>query len=101
VANKIIHLSVSTTHDADEHARKDTERSRRLFDWADAVLKRLGLDKAVTAAKSIEELGRVALDTDSAEITLAIRDALHPASGKPQDHFRGLTAGGFKVASAS
>ncbi len=97
MANKIIHLPVSTTQDADEHARKDTERNRRLFDWADAVLKRLGLDKAVTAAKSIEELGRVALDTDSAEITLAIRDALHPASGKPQDHFRGLTAGGLKV----
>jgi predicted P-loop ATPase len=97
VANKIIHLPVSTTQDADEHARKDTKRNRRLFDWADAVLKRLGLDKAVAAAKSIEELGRVALDTDSAEVTLVIRDALHPASGKPQDHFRGLTAAGLKV----
>ena len=29
---------------ADAHARADTERNRRLFDWAEAVLKALGLD---------------------------------------------------------
>ena len=40
---------------ADAHARADTERNRRLFDWAEAVLKALGLDKAVAAARSIEE----------------------------------------------
>ena len=31
---------------ADAHARADTERNRRLFDWAEAVLKALGLDMA-------------------------------------------------------
>ena len=52
--------------------------------------KALGLDKAVAAARSIEELRRITLDVDSAEIALAIRDALHPASGQRQEHFRGL-----------
>ena len=82
---------------ADAHARADTERNRRLFDWAEAVLKALGLDKAVAAARSIEELRRITLDVDSAEIALALRDALHPASGQRQEHFRGLKEGGLKV----
>jgi putative DNA primase/helicase len=97
MANRVIHLPVSTTQDADEHARKDTERNRRLFAWGDAVLKRLGLDKSMASARSLEELHRVALDTDSAEVVLAVRDALHPASGHRQEHFRGLTAGGLKL----
>ena len=82
---------------ADAHARADTERNRRLFDWAEAVLKALGLDKAVAAARSIEDLRRIALDVDSAEIALALRDALHPASGQRQEHFRGLKEGSLKV----
>ena len=86
-----------TSANADEHARADTERNQRLFDWADAVLKRLRLDKAVAAARSIEELRAVTFNADSAEITLAIRDALHPASGHRQEHFRGLKEGGLKL----
>ena len=82
---------------ADAHARADTERNRRLFDWAEAVLKALGLDKAVAAARSIEELRRITLDVDSAEIALALRDALHPASGQHQEHFRGLNEGSLKL----
>lgn len=82
---------------ADAHARADTERNRRLFDWAEAVLKALGLDKAVAAARSIEDLRRIALDVNSAEIALALRDALHPASGQPQEHFRGLKEGSLKL----
>ena len=82
---------------ADAHARADTERNRRLFDWAEAVLKALGLDKAVAAARSIEELRRITLDVDSAEIALALRDALHPASGQRQEHFRGLKEGSLKL----
>ena len=82
---------------ADAHARADTERNRRLFDWAEAVLKALGLDKTIAAARSIEELRRITLDVDSAEIALALRDALHPASGQRQEHFRGLKEGGLKL----
>jgi predicted P-loop ATPase len=97
MANKVIKLPVPASQDADEHARADTERNRRLFDWADAVIKRLRLDKAVAAARSIEELRRVIFDVDGAEVTLAIRDALHPASGHRQEHFRGLKEGGLKL----
>jgi hypothetical protein len=43
----------------------DTDRNRRRFDWAEAVLKALGLDKAVAAARSIKDLRRIALDADS------------------------------------
>ena len=82
---------------ADAHARADTERNQQLFDWAEGVLKALGLDKAIAAARSIEELRRLTLDVDSAEIALAIRDALHPASGQRQEHFRGLKEGGLKL----
>ena len=94
---KVIKLPVPASQDADEHARADTQRNQRLFDWADVVLKRLGLDKAVAAARSIEELRGVTFNADSAEVTLAIRDALHPASGHRQEHFRGLKEGGLKL----
>jgi putative DNA primase/helicase len=94
---KVIKLPVAVALNADEYARADTQRNQQLFDWADAVLKRLRLDKAVGAAKSIEELRNVTFDADSAEVTLAIRDALHPASGHRQERFRGLKEGGLKL----
>jgi hypothetical protein len=53
---KVLKLPVPVSQDADEFARADTERNQQLFAWADAVLKKLRLDKAVAAAKSIEEL---------------------------------------------
>jgi predicted P-loop ATPase len=82
---------------ADAHARADTGRNQQLFNWAEGVLKALGLDKAIAAARSIEELRRLTLDVDSAEIALALRDALHPASGQRQEHFRGLKEGSLKL----
>jgi hypothetical protein len=82
---------------ADVHARADTERNQQLFNWAEGVLKALGLDKAIAAVRSIEELRRLTLDADSAEIALALRDALHPASGQRQEHFRGLKEGSLKL----
>jgi putative DNA primase/helicase len=92
----VIKLSVPASRDADEHARADTQRKQRLFDWADAVLMKLGLAKALAAARSIEELRSVTFDADGAEVTLAIRDALHPASGHCQEHFCNLREGGLK-----
>jgi hypothetical protein len=94
---EVIKLPVPASQDANEYARADTQRNQRLFDWADAVLARLGLRKAVADAKSIEELRSVTFNADSAEIILAIRNALHPASGHRQEHFRGLKEGGLKV----
>jgi hypothetical protein len=43
------------------------------------VLRDLGLAKAVAQATSIEELRGITLNVEDAEISLAIRDALHPA----------------------
>jgi predicted P-loop ATPase len=55
------------------------------------------LNKAVADAKSIEELRNITFDADSAEVALAIRDALHPASGeRAAAHFRGLKEGSLK-----
>jgi hypothetical protein len=51
----VIKLPISTTQDADDHARADTERTRRLFAWADGVIKQIGLDRA---AKAISALSR-------------------------------------------
>ncbi len=92
----VINLPVPASQDADEHARSETQRKQRLFDWADAVLNKLGRTMALAAASSIEELRLVTFDAGSAEVTLAIRDALHPASGPRQEHFRGLKEGGLK-----
>jgi hypothetical protein len=92
-----IKLPVPASQDTDDYARADTQRNQCLFDWADGVLKRLGLDKAVAAARSLEELRGITFDVDSAETALAIRDALHPASGHRQEHFRGLKDGGLKL----
>lgn len=38
----------------------------------------------------------VTFDADDAEVTLAIRDALHPATGHRQEHFRGLSERGLR-----
>jgi hypothetical protein len=90
-------IPVPTSQGADEYAQADTQRNQRLFDWADAVLKSLRLDKAVAAAKSIEELSRVTFNANNARVTLAIRDALHPTRGPRQEHFRGLKEGSLKL----
>jgi hypothetical protein len=95
--SEVINSVPPAAQNAEEHARADTQRNKQLFDWADGVLRSLGLDKAISAAKSIQELGRMTLDVDSAEVALAIRDALHPASGQRQEHFRGLKEGGLKL----
>jgi predicted P-loop ATPase len=92
---KIVTLPVPISRSEGEHARSDTERNQRLFAWALAVLNQLGLDKAIAAA-SIEELHSMTFDANRAEVILAIRDALHPNSGRQEDHFRGLTQGGLK-----
>ena len=94
---QMIDLVPPAAQDAEEHARADTQRNKQLFDWADAVLRRLGLDEAIAAARSIQELRRITLDVDSAEVALAIRDALRPASGQRQEHFRGLKERGLEL----
>jgi predicted P-loop ATPase len=75
---------------AEERTRADAERHQRLFDWAVAVLKRIGVVGAVNAAASLLELHEIYLDINRAEIALAIQDALHPSLGQREERFRGL-----------
>jgi hypothetical protein len=63
----ILNFLVPVSQDADEHARADTQRNQRLFGWADAVLKKLGLTKATAAASSIEELRDIPFNEDRTE----------------------------------
>jgi hypothetical protein len=81
--------------DTNDHARAETERKRQLFAWADGVVAEIGLAARVAQA-DLAELKRISLDLDSAEIDLAIRDALHPASGARAEHFTGLREGALK-----
>ena len=85
----------------DAYARADTDRNQRLFDWAEAVLKALGLDKAVAAARSIEDLRRIALDVES------VADAYTAYQGRLGCHSRAsfwasaICAGVMRFASSS
>jgi predicted P-loop ATPase len=90
--NNVIEFRVG----AEEHARAETERKQRLFTWADCVLRNLGLAERVACANNLGELRRITFDADAAEVALAIREALHPASGPKDDCFTGLRAGGLK-----
>jgi predicted P-loop ATPase len=98
---KIVNLPVPSRprrEDEQAHARADTQRRQQLFAWADAVLQQLGLHRAVAAATSIEALHAVKFDAaNNAEAMLLIRDALHPASGRREEHFRGLKEDGLKL----
>jgi predicted P-loop ATPase len=83
--------------DAEELASAETERKRRLFQWADVVLKALGFADRVAHAGSLDDLRKIVFDVEAAEVTLAIREALHPASGeRVDDCFTGLRQGGLK-----
>ena len=90
--SEIIPLKTGT----DEHARAETDRKRRLFAWADLVLQQLGFADRVAQADSVDELRKVTFDADTIEVALAIRDALHPATGKREEYFVGLSDAGLK-----
>src|SRR5262249_19481581 len=86
-------LPVPASLSAEEHARAETERRQRLFDWADAALKDLGLIEVLTAAGSLEELRGITFNADGHEVILAIRAVLHPVGGDRAARFRGLREG--------
>lgn len=75
---------------AEEHARAETERKNRLFAWVDATLAQLGVTQRIADATSFDELRKVIFDVNTVDVELAIRDALHPASGRRADHFAGM-----------
>jgi predicted P-loop ATPase len=75
---------------AEAHASAETERRQRLSAWLDRVLRDLGFPERVARANSLDELRKINFDPDAAEVALAIRDALHPASGAKADYLDGL-----------
>jgi hypothetical protein len=81
---------------AEERANTNAERQRRLFEWAIKALAELGLAQAMAGAAWLTELCNVVFDVDDPAVALAVRDALHPATGKCQDHFRHLREGALK-----
>jgi predicted P-loop ATPase len=82
---------------AEARAQAETESKLKLFAWADALLKQLGLTARVAQAQSVIDLRKITLNVDEVvEIDIAIRDALHPATGTRADHFTGLRAGALK-----
>ena len=81
---------------AEDHARAETQRNQALFAWADRVLAQLGLTQAIAAVNIVDELRKILLDVNRAEVDLAIRDALHPASGQRAAHFAHMKEGGLK-----
>ncbi len=77
---------------AEEHACDQTEQMKALFEWAEKVLKDMGLLDALRNAKTREELDAVKLDEGDPTLIMAIRDALHSGGGKSRKkHFEGLT----------
>jgi hypothetical protein len=87
--DKVVRLRLPVPVPDADHAGADARRKAELLDWAPAVLKQLGLEKAVNNAHSPLEVDAIAVPND-ARVDLAIRDALHPASGRRTGHFVGL-----------
>jgi hypothetical protein len=56
-------------------------------------LEHLGLVGAVREATTIEELRNITLNVEDAEVSLAIRDALHPAPATARSIFAGSVKG--------
>jgi Domain of unknown function (DUF927) len=77
---------------AEEHACAQTEHMKALFEWAEKVLKDMGLLDVLRDVETREELDGVKLDEGDPTLIMAIRDALHPGAGKSRKkHFERLT----------
>jgi predicted P-loop ATPase len=81
---------------AEARADAETERKRALFDWADSILQQIGVAEKVAQAQSIDDLHKITIDLNDAEVEIAIRDALHPIVGVRAPHFVGMRAGALK-----
>jgi hypothetical protein len=86
--------------DADDTSRIETERKNDLFAWLDHLLDEVGLAARIAQAE-LRDLRAIVLDVEAAEIVLAIREALHPADGKPAEIFKELSAKSLKRLLAS
>jgi hypothetical protein len=87
---------VSFIPSAEAHAKTETERKQQLYDWAVDVLIKAGLADQIMGAADLKALNKIIFDPDNLDIALAIRDALHPVSGKKADFLTGLHEGTLK-----
>jgi Virulence-associated protein E len=76
--------------------RTEDQRERAVFAWADRALHEFGLIERIARAASLNELRKIIFDPNTAEVDLAIRDALHPASGAKAWFLDGIREGGLK-----
>jgi predicted P-loop ATPase len=60
----------------------ETDRKRRLFEWADRLLRELDLIDQIEQASSVEDLRKITFDVKAVEVALAIQEALHPENGR-------------------
>jgi hypothetical protein len=65
-------------------------------DWALTTLAGLGFTAAIASAATLLALRGIVFDQDASPVELAIRDALHPASGAREEHLRGLRENSLK-----
>ena len=77
--------------DAKARAQAESDEKRQIFDWADELLKRLGITGKASAAKSIDDLQHVRLDLNDVDIMFAIRAVMFPASGKVAKPFENMS----------
>jgi hypothetical protein len=69
-------LATIPPESTEEHARAETERKRRLFGWADDLLKELGLTEQILRANTLYELRKIKFNPKSDEIEEAVYNAL-------------------------
>jgi predicted P-loop ATPase len=93
--SRVVHLqppAIISPPSAEERARAETERKRRLFDWADDLLKELGLTEQILRANTLYELRKIKFNQKSDEVEEAVCNALQSKA----DCFRGLGKDGLK-----
>ena len=91
-------VPIASAKSAGEHAQDETQRKKAWFAWGDAVLAKVGVTNRVNSARTEQELNHIVFDEykNKIEVLAAIHDALHPASGEREQHFRGLTEATLK-----
>jgi hypothetical protein len=94
--DNVVKLPVVRPLSTEEQASEESKRKTALFAWCDVLLKKLGLLDRIAQAATLDELRRVIFDDQAAKVTLAIRDALHPANGKKDACFQGLKEPGLR-----
>jgi hypothetical protein len=89
-------IPFSRRRGAEDHASEETDHKTRLFAWADGELQALGFAQRIAHANSLDELRRITFDANAAEVEIAIREALHPASGTKPDFLAGYNKDSLK-----